>query len=238
MKEINSRDRLTPEDYLFLYWFENSTREKKIEYKDFQPTESLIKRYNDYIKEWVESFNNDRVHFEKPIDWDLDRKKTDYFKKKLQAGHEFEVWVEQEFKEEGIDIGFFLDEEGQYSGENSFGIEIKHDMRLAETGNIYIEYQERLKNSMGWVNSGVLKEDNTIYWIIGSPEEYYLFKKDDLLELYQTVIASNVKVQGCRLVAEKANQTSKGFIISRKKAKEICIAESISDFAKMINAKI
>jgi hypothetical protein len=42
-------------------------------------------------------------------------------------------------------------------------------------------------------------------------------------------------VQGCRFVVEKANQTSKGFIMSRQKAKEICIAESISDFAKMIN---
>jgi uncharacterized protein YaaR (DUF327 family) len=102
MKEINSRDRLTPEDYLFLYWFENSTREKKIEYKDFQPTESLIKRYNDYIKEWVESFNNDRVHFEKPIDWDLDRKKTDYFKKSYRQDTNLKCGLNKNLKKRAL----------------------------------------------------------------------------------------------------------------------------------------
>lgn len=238
MKHINPRDRLTPEDHLYLYWFDNFTRKVKIEYKDFQPTESMIYRYNEYIKKWIDSFTNDRVHYEKAVDWDIERKKTDYFKEKLQAGHEFEVWVEQEFNKENIEIGSFLDEEGQYSGENKFGIEIKHDMKLAETGNIYIEYQERLENSKKWVNSGVLKEDNTSYWIIGSPKEYYIFKKGDLVNLYTAIIVPNKKVQGCKLVAEKENQTSKGFIMDRKKAKELCIAESISYFAKKINTKI
>ena len=238
MKEINPRERLTPEEHLFLFWFENSTREVKIEYENFQPTESLIKRYNAYIKKWSETFSNDRVHYEKSVDWDIDRQKTEYFKGKLQAGHEFEVWVEQEFEKESIDLGSFFDEQGQYAGENNFGIEIKHDMKLAETGNIYIEYQERLKNSMNWVNSGVLKDDNTIYWIIGSPKEYYIFSKADLKKLYESIIVPNARINGCKLVAEKENQTSKGFIMSRQKAKEICIAESISDFVRKLNAKI
>ena len=40
----------------------------------------------------------------------------------------------------GIDLKNYLDEKGQYTGENEFGLEIKHDTMLVQTGNLYIEY--------------------------------------------------------------------------------------------------
>lgn len=234
---INPRDRLSPEDYLYLFWFEKISRGVEMEYNEFQPTESMINRFNDYIKKWTDNFFDDPIHFEKPIDWDVKRKKTPYFKEKLQAGHEFEVWVEQEFLKQGVKLGNFYDENGQYTGENEFGLEIKHDMKLAETGNIYIEYQERLKNTFPWTSSGILKEDNTKYWIIGSSSEYYIFLKRDLYELYQSLLKSPLMIHGCRFVNEIVNRTSKGFIISRDKAKEICFANTISDFLSKIDTK-
>lgn len=126
MRIINPRERLSPEDYLYLFWFEKISSGAEIDYADFQPTESLIYRYNDYVKTWNDRFLADPIHYEKPVDWDVSRKKTPYFKGKLQAGHEFEVWVEQEFAKYGVELGSFFDEEGQYSGENEFGLEIKH----------------------------------------------------------------------------------------------------------------
>ena len=234
---INPDDRLSPEDYLYLFWFEKTTNGFEIEYNDFQPTESMINRYNAYLKKWNENFTTDPIHFEKPVDWDVQRKKTPYFTNKLQAGHEFEIWVEQEFEKNGITLGNFYDRSGQYAGENKFGLEIKHDMKLSETGNIYIEYQERLNNTLPWTNSGILKIDNSRYWIIGSSSEYYIFLKQKLIDLYQSLLSSPTNISGCRFVNEIANKTSKGFIMSRDKAKEICFAVSISDFLNKINSK-
>ncbi|MCI8615053.1 MAG: hypothetical protein HFJ01_08120 [Lachnospiraceae bacterium] len=234
---INPRERLSAEDYLYLFWFEKIIRGAEIEYDEFQPTESMINHFNAYVKKWTEDFYHDPVHFEKPVDWDVERKKTPYFKEKLKAGHKFEVWAEQEFKKQGVQLGNFYDKNGQYSGENAFGLEIKHDMKLEETGNIYIEYQERLKNTLPWTNSGILKEDNAKYWIIGSSCEYYIFLKSDLYELYQSLRKSPLKIYGCHFVKEIANGTSKGFLMSRAKAKELCFASTISDFLSKINTE-
>lgn len=230
MRKIDPRAKLTPEDYLHLFWFDKLPDNMEDEYLKFQPTESLINRYNEYVQRWERRFTDDPVHYEKPVDWDLDREKTAYFKEMLQAGHEFEVWVEKEFAKYGIDLGNYLDENGQYAGENEFGLEIKHDMKLAETGNIYIEYQERLRNTNDWVNSGILKEDNTKYWIIGSPAEYYIMKKSDLISIYNSLCFNPYGVPGCWFVKEKANQTSKGFTVDRAKSNEIAVATGIEQF--------
>lgn len=40
---------------------------------------------------------------------------------------------------------FLKNMEFQYSGESKLGVEIKYDKKLCETGNVYIEYQERMK---------------------------------------------------------------------------------------------
>lgn len=235
MGKIDPRAQLTAEDYLYLYWFAQMSAGHGLNYEDFQPTESLICSYNDCIDDWNARFEQNRVYLEKPVDWDIARKKTDYFKRMLQAGHEFEVWVCQEFAKYGIDLGIFMDEAGQYSGENEFGLEIKHDMRLAETGNIYIEYQERLRADLPWTESGILKNDNTRYWIIGSVQEYYIFRKEDLCSLYYKLLNNPKGIRGCWFVEEKKNGTSKGFIMSRARAQELCIAVSVEGFVKNLN---
>ena len=75
MRIINPRERLSPEDYLYLFWFEKISSGAEIDYADFQPTESLIYRYNDYVKTWNDRFLADPIHYEKPVDWDVSRKK-------------------------------------------------------------------------------------------------------------------------------------------------------------------
>jgi len=236
MGNINPRGKISPEDYLYLYWFHKLNDNFEGEYADFQPTESMINSYNRYVEQWKKKFLDDRVHYEKSIDWDVSRQKTPYFKEKLQAGREFEIWVEEKFLEQGVDLKGFLDESGQYSGENEFGLEIKHDMKLAETGNIYIEYQERLKNTAGWVNSGILKKDNSKFWMIGSSAEYYIFRKADLLALYHKLCTGSY-IKGCQFVKEKLNGTSKGFIINRARARELACAVDIKEFIGLLQRK-
>lgn len=230
MRKLDPRGALSPEDYLHLYWFDRCSEDMERGYADFLPTESMINRYNAFMEQWERRFAEDPARYHKSVDWDLDRKKTPYFLQKLQSGHEFEVWVEEEFRRNGVELGFYTDEQGQYAGENQFGLEIKHDMRLAETGNLYIEYQERLTRSGPWVDSGVLKEDNARYWLIGSPAEYYIFRKSDLVALYRELRDSPTGVRGCSFAQERTNGTSKGFLVSRQRAREIALARSIDAF--------
>ena len=235
MKQLDPYGKLSPEDYLHLYWFAACSENMEEGYANFQPTESMIKEYNAFMQQWLKQFSEHPDRYQKAVDWDLDRSKTPYFLQKLQSGHVFEVWVDEEFRRNGVELHLFMDKNGQWTGENEFGLEIKHDMMLEKTGNLYIEYQERLKQTQKWVDSGILKEDNTRYWIIGSPKEYYIFQKQTLLSLYHKLLQANVVVDGCRFAEEKANRTSKGFLISREVAKEIALSQSIEQFVKETN---
>ena len=108
---------------------------------------------------------------------------------------------------------------------------------LEKTGNIYIEYLERLRRNNSWVKSGILKEDNTKYWIIGSEKEYYIFKKVVLCNLYNNLKDNPNGCVGCKFVEEKENGTSKGFLVRRDVAKKYCYANSIEDFIKIMQKK-
>lgn len=83
------------------------------------------------------------------------------------------------FRRHGYDIGLFYGKDQQYhQGETKAGIEIKCDMRLQKTGNVYIEYQERMTNAGEWVDSGILKQDQTKYFLIGTVEEFFILPRE------------------------------------------------------------
>lgn len=241
MGKIDPKSKLSPEEYLHLFWFEQITKGVKIEYKDFTPTQSMIEQYNQYLQKWQEDFQNNPTLYEKAIDWDIERPKTKNFKKQLDVGQEFQVWVEEEFKKFGIDIGIFYNEEGQFSGECKLGIEIKNDARSKETGNIYFEVKERLRSDGEWTDSGICKADNSEFYLIGYPEKYYIFRKKDISKLYfkiQKSLGTSAWVEGCYGVKEwheengKKVSTSEGFIMKSEKAEAMAYCHSIEEFIK------
>lgn len=66
-------------------------------------------------------------------------------------------------------------------GESLSRIEIKQDKKLKETGNFYFEVYERQKSNNGnYVESGILRKDNTMLIIIGDYEHLYLFSKKQI----------------------------------------------------------
>lgn len=103
-------------------------------------------------------------------------------------------------------------------GETKVGIEIKCDKRSEETGNYYIEYQERLNNYGKWVDSGIIKNDNTKYYFYGVVNHYAIFPRNRLMEYYDKIVVKNIPVPGCRKVQIG---TSKGFLISKEEAEKI-----------------
>ncbi len=130
--------------------------------------------------------------------------------------HRFEVYIERVFSDLGIDIGLYYGKEEQYDqGETKLGIEIKRDIKSHETGNIYIEFYERLKVNGNWYPSGILKNDNTRYFLIGDIDKYWILRKSDLIEIYKKLSQGNQEIpKGCRF-ANAGIGTSKGYLIPK-----------------------
>lgn len=226
-------NNMSADDYLNLYYFTKGDKEERIfkDYKDnFKPTIQDVHRYNARLKQIRLAWNKDKALVHKYIALNKNKgevKEDNNFDYCMQIGHEFELWVEKECKKYGVDLGMYYDER-QFEGENALGLEIKHDSKLAETGNVYIEYLALNKDETEFINGGITKNDNSKYWLIGTEKEYYIFYKRDLLKLYCKIAdGSYVKDWGYK---KAERRTSKGFIISREKCKELMIADDIGIF--------
>lgn len=212
-------EQLDYADYLNLFCFINCVNKRQFKYQDWQPREEDIEEYNKVLDKFKEKWNTNKAEIEKPIIF-KNVKRDQVYIDKLNKAHEFEIYVEDSFKRLGIDIGLFKTKEGQYTGETEVGLEIKYDMQLADTGNIYIEYQEKASpEDKEYYNSGILKQDNTKYWLIGNKQEHYFIAKSELLKYYKNK-TRDVKTE-----------TSKGFLIPRKEAKQICVTTEFEEFA-------
>lgn len=209
-------------------------------YKSFELKDTLIASYNkwidssnpnnqlliDWINENEKSVNHFRENFDttfKPkVELWSDRKKTPYYKEKLQAAFEFENYIAELLQRDfSLDLQQFLTPEGQYDlGENELGIEIKNDTLIKKWGNVYVEYAEK-SNSGNYVfiKSGILKDDNSIYFLIGDRDGFWIFKKERLLEIYREEVAivksGNISKRGIKF---KQIATSKGFVYPVKNA--------------------
>ena len=99
---------------------------------------------------------------------DLDSRKKVDFKADLKEAEEFQDWVMERLLKEGIVFLQYSSAKNQINkGESISGIEVKYDMRFAETGNFYIETSAR--NRAGkLMPSGIYRNDNTWLWVVGN----------------------------------------------------------------------
>lgn len=145
---------------------------------------------------------------------------TEYYKNKLEQGLEYQDFIaELLMKEIGLSLTNFSSRRYQLRGENMQGVEIKNDDRMKDTGNLYIEIQEKAdaKNKR-FVNSGIFRNDNTWLYIIGNYEVAYIFSKKFLQLIYKDGKCSYRKVD---------IPTSKGFLIPVSEAEKYCAKKII-----------
>ena len=225
-------NNMNAQDFLNLYCFTKCNDGSFYEdyKKNFKPTLKDIENYNNKVKQFETAWNKDKSLVHKYIglrDRAENVKEDNNFDFCADIGHKFELWVEEQCKSYGVDLGMYQDNQ-QFIGENELGLEIKHDSKLQETGNVYIEYLALNKDETEFIKGGILKEDNSKYWLIGTEKEYYIFYKEDLLKLYKKLEDGSFKDDWGYKTAKR--RTSKGMIISRKKCKEIMIADNIGEF--------
>jgi hypothetical protein len=163
----------------------------------------------------------------KPVIWDAQRTYNEYTIMKLEHGALMEAFVGREFEKYGIDIGFYYDPVNQSRGENKARIEIKHDMASERTGNYYIEFGENLCEQ-NFVYSGIFKKDDSIFWLIGTPNDYHIVYKKDLQELFFSMNPNDASWQdGKKFVS---NKTSRGFVVKKHILQQIAVAHSVGEF--------
>ncbi len=208
------------------------------DYIHFELKDTTVKSYNEWViairdddvkvwfndnKDVINYFKDNFNHkFQPKVCVWSDRNKTDYFKEKLQDAFIFENYIAKWISENyNLDLGQYLTPEGQYDiGENALGIEIKNDTLIKKYGNIYIEYQEKSQTTNeNYVNSGILKADNCKYWLTGTPDQFFIFRKARLLEIFNEEMALNQKKQrSMRGIIFKQIDTSKGYVYPVKNA--------------------
>jgi len=124
-----------------------------------------------------------------------------------QQGINYQDYIVKTLYTFGIIIIPLSSKQAQYTiGESLTGHEIKFDAKFEITDNLYIETHEKVNaTNLSFIRSGILREDNILFYIIGNYSECYIFTKNTLKTIAQT----------CHKVE---TQTSQGFLLPRKKA--------------------
>lgn len=136
-----------------------------------------------------------------------------YHKNMLELGLEYQDNVAKYMmKYHHMPIVYYTSYKEQWRGESLNGIEVKFDARSTETGNIFM--LTKIKNKSGvWQKSGIYKEDNTIWFIIGNHNEAWMVSKHILLQIVKT----------CHEVENNTGECM-GYLIPRAKMDKIrCI---------------
>lgn len=139
---------------------------------------------------------------------------TDEYRNNLLKGNEFQDFATVQLLGCGIIVNQFSSSKYQNEcGESLSGIEIKYDGMFRKTGNFYIEYQEKSnKNNPNYVDSGILRNDNTWLWAIGDYLDIYIVPKESLKRLYSWTCAhSSAALKSGIRFAEK--ETSRGMLV-------------------------
>lgn len=99
---------------------------------------------------------------------------------KLEVGLQYQDFITLKLYSMGWSLNQFSSLKYQVKyGENIAGIEIKNDLQMQKTGNIYIELYEKAHTG-NFVYSGINRQDNTILWLIGDYNVAYVFVKKQL----------------------------------------------------------
>lgn len=127
-------------------------------------------------------------------------------KEDLEAGNRYEDFASDKLYEVGLPMQTYSSFKWQVEkGESRAGIEIKNDRLFNKTGNLYFETHEKKPEATEWVESGLLRKDNTVFIFIGDYIKAWLFSKKQLLVLIKNTNFKKVETE-----------TSKGVLIPIK----------------------
>jgi len=138
---------------------------------------------------------------------------TKYYKEKFEQGKEYQDFViDILIQELGLPLAIYNSKKYQWKhGENKQGVEIKFDDKYKTTGNLYIELSEKAdENNLNYIDSGIMRDDNTWLYLIGNYEIIYIFTKKMLKGLYSSG----------KFLREVEIPTSRGYLLEKSNAEK------------------
>lgn len=140
------------------------------------------------------------------------------YKPRLEEAAEYQDFLTVQLLRYGIVLNIFSSKKYQYDkGESASGIEIKHDCRLQETGNVFIEVSERSSPDVkSFTPSGIFRNDGTWLYFIGDYERGLLLHKGQMRDLLGN--KDKCKTAGLREI-ENGTKTARGFVIEYERLK-------------------
>ena len=110
---------------------------------------------------------------------------TEYYAEKFQQALEYQDFILRELKKRDDMPSFacYASQKYQYEyGEGPCGLEIKFDTKFKETGNIFIEVEEKTDtNNAEFVPSGIMRCDNSWLYLIGNYEEAFILGVEQII---------------------------------------------------------
>lgn len=135
---------------------------------------------------------------------------TSYYSEKLGKGMEYQDFLIKPLIQHGLVFQQYASKRYQQEkGESFNGIEVKYDMRMAETGNAYIEVAEKSNpNNAEYIKSGIFRDDNTILYVIGDYRYCYVLSKSHL----RNIVKSSPEYQKAKGIRKVQTPTSIGYL--------------------------
>lgn len=133
--------------------------------------------------------------------------KSKYYRDKYKQGKRYEDFASDKLYEWGLPMKTYSSYEYQLcKGESRARIEIKNDDIYKTSNNLYFETHE--KKGDEWVESGILRKDNTVFYFIGDYDRAWLFSKKQLFSLI-----NNNNFEEKLAHDDQGNVTGKGVVI-------------------------
>lgn len=128
-----------------------------------------------------------------------------YYESNLDDANEFQDFICISLMQRGIVLSNMSSKKYQYNyGENIQGFEIKLDKKFRESGNLYIEYKEKSDpNNVNYVDSGIVRNDNSWIYCVGDYKGIYLMQKSVLVAMKK----------GINKYRHVETPTSKGYLL-------------------------
>jgi hypothetical protein len=133
----------------------------------------------------------------------------------LAVGEAYQEFIRAYVESLGGTLTFTTTKRDQiYIGESLEGWEVKLDEPCLRTGRLAIEVAEKTRRSnRDYVDSGIMRRDNTIWYVQGNYEKAWLFWKADLIDYYCSELPPTHTYGGTRrsfyLILEKATQIAR-----------------------------
>jgi len=139
-----------------------------------------------------------------------------------EKGQAYQSWVRQMYPcvynggQKRRELTYLEGKQEQLQGETLEGVEVKFDDKMRDTKRIYIEMYEKSRGeNEKYVESGIYRNDNTKFILIGDYYYWFLFSKARLVWLDRN--------DPPFLYRPKPTDTSIGFCIPIENAQKLCL---------------